>query len=274
MNPTLSTFDWQGHRGARGLYPENSIPGFIAALGYPIQTLELDCVVSKDDQVVVSHEPWFSSKFCLHPDGEIIHEEQEQALVLLDLNYNEIKLYDCGSKGNPDFPKQERLATGKPTLKAVFQSIEQYCQETNRPLPYFNIEIKSRPEWDNQKTPRPEKFAQLVYEVVKPYKDKVCIQSFDIRALKAIRGLDKQVVTAFLIGNRKSLDENLQELGYIPEIYSPNHRLVDQKLIEQVHAKQMKIIPWTVNTTERMQELIELGVNGIITDYPDLIQGL
>ena len=275
MVPTLeSKFDWQGHRGARGLFPENSIPGFLKAMEFPIQTLELDCVISKDSQVIVSHEPWFSEKFCALPNGDSFTEEQEDNLLILEMNYEEIKQFDCGKNGHPDFPEQQAHSTYKPLLKEVFSSVEEWCNNKQRSIPFFNIEIKSRPEWDNLKTPTPVTFANLVYEVIQPWKEKVCIQSFDVRSLQAIKTIDPDLTTALLVGNNLGFKANLEQLGYTPEIYSPNHSLVTPELIEAAHQLNMRVIPWTVNDQERMKVLIEMGVDGIITDYPNLIDGV
>ncbi len=268
---TNEVFDWQGHRGARGLYPENSIVGFLGALTYPVQTLELDCVISKDSQVVVSHEPWFSHAICLQPNGQSINEDQEDRFLIWQIPYREIRLFDCGIIGNPNFPDQQAISTVKPLLSEVIQTVKDYCETNGRPLPFFNIEIKSRPDWDGTKTPAPEIFAALVYQEILPIKEKVCIQSFDPRALEAVKAVDPSVTTAFLVSNQIGLAQNLKKLSYTPVIYSPNHRLVNAALVDSVHALDMKIIPWTVNDTVRMQELIRFGVDGIITDYPNLI---
>ena len=264
--------DWQGHRGARGVFPENSIPGFLKALEFPISTLELDCVISQDSQVVVSHEPWFSSKFSFFPNGIPVTEQLEDSTLIWGMPYSEVRKFSFGKNGHPDFPQQEKRSCYKPTLQDVLVAVKVHCQQNARDIPQFNIEIKSRKEWDGVKTPEPELFAKLVYEVVKGDLNKVCIQSFDIRALQAIKAIDSEITTALLVENEQGFSWNLEQLGYQPEIYSPYHVLVDPQLVTQVHAKQMKIIPWTINKTKRMKELMAMGVDGIITDYPNLIE--
>ena len=275
-DPISETFDWQGHRGARGLLPENSIPGFLKAMEYPIATLELDVVISRDSQVVVSHEPWMSSSICSMPDGQPVQKSQEEELTLFQMDYVDIAAFDCGRRGHEDFPNQVPTPTVKPKLSVVVEAVSDFCQTAGRPLPYFNIEIKSRPDWDGNKTPAPGLFASLVVEEIKKLgiADRTCIQSFDPRSLQAVHQIDAGITTAYLIANMKSLEKNLEELGYQPEIYSPNFRLVVPKMLEKAHERGMKVIPWTVNETKDMNRLKLMGVDGIITDYPNLIEQL
>jgi len=268
------TFDWQGHRGARGLAPENSIPAFLKALEYPaIQTLELDVAVSADSQLVISHEPWFSAAISSHPDGRPVSEAEAESLNLHRMSYTEIERYDCGLRGHPRFPEQQKQAASKPLFSAMVAAVETYCQNNRRPLPRYNIEIKSQPEWDGLYTPSPEVFAQLVLAEVNKLgiRERSSIQSFDKRALQATHRLDPTIVTALLIEDLGSVAEQLAELGYTPHTYSPHYKMVTAHLVQTVHQANMRIIPWTVNETSTMQSLMELGVDGIITDYPDRV---
>lgn len=269
-------FDWQGHRGCRGILPENSIPGFLEALKYPIQTLELDVVVSEDDQVIISHEPWMSFGICSLPDGQPVTEAMEDTLLLLNMTYEEIKSFDCGTRGNERFPEQKPTPVYKPSLEDAVRAVETYCQTEGRALPRYNIEIKSQPEWDGVRTPGPEKFARLVIDQVRSLDigDRVCIQSFDLRPLRAVRQLDSTLTTALLVANAYGVDGNLEMLGYTPAVYSPNYSLVTRGVVDRIHELGMKIIPWTVNDSLVMKQMIELGVDGIITDYPNYISAV
>lgn len=269
MNPS---FDWQGHRGARGLVPENTIPSFLKALEYPkILTIELDVVVSADSLVVVSHEPWMSAAICSHPDGRPVAGHEEEALNLFQMPYDQIRLFDCGSRGNDRFPEQKPEPAFKPLLEEVITAVEAHCLESDKTPPRYNIEIKSDPDWDDVKTPKPETFARLVVELIRKFEisQRVCIQSFDVRSIQAVHRLDSTLTTALLVANADGVAGNLEKLGYVPQIYSPNYTLVTANVVRAVHDRGMKIIPWTVNDTTSMKALIELGVDGIITDYPD-----
>ncbi|MBK7873420.1 MAG: glycerophosphodiester phosphodiesterase [Saprospiraceae bacterium] len=266
-------FDWQGHRGARGLMPENSIPGFLKALEYPIKTLEMDVVISKDSQVILSHEPWMSASICSKPDGSLVTEEEDKAFKIFQLTYDEIRQFDCGSRGNVRFPEQQSLPTHKPLLSEGVTEVERHCKDYKIALPFYNIEIKSQPEWDNIFTPEPRIFAQLLIDQINRLgiKDRTCIQSFDVRALQAVHEIDETIVTAYLLENADGLEKNMEKLSFKPNIYSPYHALVSANLVEKVHTQKMRIIPWTVNDTITMRGLINMGVDGIITDYPNLI---
>lgn len=270
------TFDWQGHRGARGLLPENTVPAFLKALEFPqIVTLELDLAVSKDKQLIVSHEPWMSALICSHPDGKPVEEEEEQTLRIYEMTVAELQAFDCGQRGNANFPEQVPSSIFKPTLETVVEAAEAKAKDMQRPLPYYNIEIKSLPEWDNTFTPEPNTFVALVIRELQRLgiSERSTVQSFDIRSLQALKEQASRQRMAYLIANQNSLDENLAMLGFQPDIYSPYFLLCTPGLVDSLHQQNIQLIPWTVNETSQMQDLIEMGVDGIITDYPDRIPG-
>lgn len=267
-------FDWQGHRGARGLVPENTLPSFLKALEFSkVHTLELDLAVSADKQIVVTHEPWMSAVICSKPDGTPVKKEEESQLLLYQMPYAEIAKYDCGKRGNQGFPDQVAMNIHKPLLQEVVEGIKAYCKRQNRPMPRFNIEIKSQADWDDKRTPAPAAFAQLVVKEIQRLKmgKYSYVQSFDPRVLQAVRAIDPKITIALLVGNPKGLDANLKELGFQPAIYSPHYGLVNAELVQKIHDLGMKVIPWTVNETTEMKKLIDMGVDGIITDYPNRI---
>ena len=254
--------------------PENSIPSFIKALEYPITTLELDVVVSKDKQLILSHEPWMSHHICSHPNGKAVSEEEAKQLNIYEMTYEEIKTYDCGSRGNEGFPNQQAMKVYKPSLKDMVRAIEAYCKKSGRSLPYYNIEMKSHPIGDDVYHPKPDVFAQLCLQELKDLgiESRANIQSFDVRCLEAVRALDKDIVLAYLVEGEGGIEEKLNLLSFKPEIYSPEHILLSKAAVDSLHQLSIKVIPWTVNDKKRMKELIEMGVDGIITDYPNYIK--
>ncbi|NQZ76993.1 MAG: glycerophosphodiester phosphodiesterase [Ekhidna sp.] len=259
----------QGHRGARGLAPENSLPAFVKALEFGVKTLELDLAVSKDSQLVVSHEPYFSHVFCLDSVGNEIPEDS--VINLYELNYADIKKCDCGSKVNPTYPSQTPVSTHKPTLQEVFDSISVL---DTLDLISYNIELKTKKETDSVFHPIPEVFSELVYQLLKDNAmlSRITIQSFDFRTLQYFNGTYPEVPLVLLIENDLSWKTNVDSLGFVPEVYSPYYRLLSQKIIGEIRSAGMKVIPWTVNEVTDMEQLIEWGVDGIITDYPDRAQ--
>ena len=268
--------NWQGHRGCRGLMPENSLPAFTKALELGVNTLELDVVISKDKEVVVSHDPWMSPQFCMAPGGEKLEGEVQDMPNLYTLTYKEIAEYDCGSIGNSNFPEQQKLKIYKPRLIEVFKLAEKYCKDQRRDEVYYNIEIKSRPEWDGKYHPEYWDFCDIVYNTVDAYVpwQRVNIQSFDHRILDYFHKMYPNVRLAVLEETDKDPERVIRELGFIPDIYSPYFKLLKQKGLKWLHDNGMLVNVWTVNTVEDMKEMINMGVDGIITDYPNLIDEL
>lgn len=267
-------FDWQGHRGCRGLMPENTIPAFLRAAAIPeVTTLELDLAVSKDNKLIVSHEPWFHPDICHLPDGDTIPQKDAERYLIYQMTQQEIKAWDCGSWGHPRFPQQEKAKAFKPAFRDVVFAVRRAHQE--RPI-RWNIEIKSEPAWDGVRHPPVAEFARLVVDEIKYLRiDTLCtIQSFDVRALKEVKKLAPNLPLALLVENEQSLQWNLDALGFQPDIYSPYYKFVDQKLVAECHKRGIRVIPWTVNDKTAMRQLTALGVDGIITDYPNLIAEL
>ncbi len=182
----IPKFDLQGHRGARGLKPENTVPAFLAALDTGVTTLELDLAITKDKQVILSHEPWMSAAICLQPEGKVINEKDERKFNIYQMSYDRVKQFDCGSKGNERFPEQEKLKIAKPLLKDVILAVESHIKNFTQYEVDYNIEIKTSPEDDNKFHPSPEEFSNLVHEVIDQYLpwERIVIQSFDFRVLK------------------------------------------------------------------------------------------
>lgn len=257
-------FDLQGHRGARGLMPENQIPAFIEAIKLGVTTLEMDVVISKDKQVVVSHEPWMNAEIC-----EV--DKNKGKYNLYQMTYEDIMAIDCGSKYYARFPEQQRIPGSKPTLSMVIDSVEQFIRANNLSPARYNIETKSTPDGDDIYHPAPKEFVGLLYDIIVKHniKERTTIQSFDPRTLNVLHQLDSTVTTALLIFNTDKLSKNLKKLDFKPTIYSPNYILVKHSLVKACHNKGIKVIPWTVNEYKAMSRLKKMGVDGLITDYPN-----
>lgn len=275
---SMKNFDTQGHRGCRGLMPENTIPAMLYALDLGVHTLEMDAVISKDAQVVLSHEPFFNHEITTTPSGKRVTVEEEKQLNLFQMNYAEIKRYDVGLATHPRFPKQTRLAVTKPLLTDVIDSVKSYCEKNKRDLPYFNIETKSDPAGDGIYHPLPAEFVNQLMQVIqsKKIEKKVIIQSFDPRTLQYLHQNFPEISTALLIEDfdSRALATQLQQLGFIPTIYSPAYKWVTPLLVKQCSDMGMQLIPWTVNDLPTLQRLKDMGVQGVISDYPDLFAQL
>jgi glycerophosphoryl diester phosphodiesterase len=256
--------------------PENTIPGFLKALEIGVTTLEMDLVISKDYKVVVSHEPYFSHEISTDPEGKSISAKNERLFNLYEMNYDEIMRYDVGLKPHPRFPKQEKIPAIKPLFKDVVRTVEETVVQKGYRKPFYNIEIKRVPTQDAVFHPPAREFADLVVEAVNNtgIKDRIIIQSFDLESLQLVRETDPEIGLALLIENTISPKENLNALGFTPRVYSPNYLLVNDNLVAFCKENSIQLIPWTVNNEQEMKRLIGLGVDGIITDYPDVLRDL
>ena len=270
MQHAMLPFDWQGHRGSRGLLPENTIPAFLRALSYPeVITLELDVVVSADDRVIVSHDPYMEPELCLDPGGGRIRD----TVSLRQLTAAEIAAYDCGQLPNAGFPEQERRPAAKPTLAAVLAAVDRYCLQMERPEPRYNIELKYQPDWESDFVPDRATFARLVLEDLHAWgkPELVILQCFDPPMLAVLHRLAPDITLAYLDEAPGDVEGKMDALGFVPDIYSPWERGLEPETVAAAHALGMRVVPWTVNEVTRMEELIAMGVDGIITDYPDRI---
>ena len=297
--------DVQAHRGGMALMPENTIPAMLNAVKLGAKTLELDVVISADGKVVVSHDAYMSANFMTKPNGTEITKEEEKSLSLFQMSYDSISRYQSGIKTHPMYPAQQKLKTSKPLLSDLIDSVEAYIKKNKLKPIYYNIETKCSPMGDGKFNPTPEIFVKTMMNVInqKGIKNRVIIQSFDVRTLKVLHqteptlklsllaqgkmnlteeqlkkyGLSAQEVEAYfkqLSTKKAGLEGDLENLGFIPAIYSPYYTGVDAEMVKKVHEKNMQIVPWTVNKEEDMLALGKLGVDGIITDSPDIMISL
>ena len=267
----IPTFDIQGHRGARGLEPENTIPAFLKALDLGVTTVELDVVITKDKQVIVSHEPWMSAAICLDSMGNSFTEKEEKKFNIYQLTYEQVQNFDCGSRINEAFPLQEKVALSKPLLRDVIVAVERHIKSQASYEVDYNIEIKSSPEDDRKFHPTVEEYSDLVYRLVDEYipLNRLVIQSFDPRVLKYWHEKHPSIRLSLLADRANSIEAGLDALGFMPNVYSPDFRSLSKEKVRQLHQQKIRVIPWTVNEISDMLSLKGMGVDGFITDYPD-----
>lgn len=270
-------FDAESHRGGRGVMPENTIPAMLYSLSLDgITTLEMDVKVTADRKLVLSHDdclnPWFTRK----PNGEDLQEEEKKDYPIMQMTYDELKQFDVGSKFHHLFPNQYKMEVSIPLLDDVIDSVQYFIEKNGRDQVFYNIETKSSEEGDHKYNPVPEEFVELLMDVIEekeitPY---VIIQSSDIRTLIVLREKYPHVRTSYLVGARRkdfTVEEDLEVLGFIPDIYSPNFKYITREDVEKCQQMGMKVVVWTPNTKKEIEELKAMGVDGIITDYPELL---
>jgi glycerophosphoryl diester phosphodiesterase len=243
-----------GHRGARARFPENTLPAFEYAIHESVDAIEMDLAVTKDDALVVSHDPELNTQICRAPAGKPV--------VIRQLALAELQKWDCGCQQNPNFPKQTPVpGTRIPTLDEVFSL-------AGRGSFQFNIEIKSFPDRP-ELTPCPQRFAELLLDAIRRHRleNRVIVQSFDFRTLQAMHELAPGI-------RLSALDEDgLGDFAAVARsaganMISPHFDLVTREKVEAAHAAHVQVLAWTANTPEVWDRLIAARVDGIITDDP------
>lgn len=265
----VSAFEWHGHRGARGLYPENTIGGMKEALKYPVTTIEMDLVISADDEVIVSHDPWMNRKLCLAPNGDEIGHDKINLYKMYARNISE---YDCGSKYYKKFPHQQKVTTFKPRLKDLLKTLEEEYTGI-----HYSFEIKSSKKAQKKGfQPHFTQFTELAVQEILKFipTDRFIIQSFDTRVLSYLRQKYPQIKIVLLRGLPFHTGALLKSLNFTPDYVSPDHRILCRSNVEDLHQRGIKVIPFTVNDKKTFLKMKKMKVDGILTDYPDLIPEL
>ncbi|MFO1079752.1 MAG: glycerophosphodiester phosphodiesterase [Reyranellaceae bacterium] len=286
---TAAAFDLQGHRGARGLAPENTLAGFRTALGLGVTTLETDLAVTRDDVVVLSHDPVLNPDIVRGPDGQWL---ARPGPALRTLSLAELRRYDIG-RLNPASPYARQFPEQRPADGEPFPTLAELFA-IGGPTVRFNIELKSDPTRP-ELAPDPASFARRVVTEVRAHgmAGRTTLQSFDWRTLIEARRQAPEVATSCLTiesggmdtvqrtGSKPSpwlggLDLSV-EAGSVPRlagragcaVWSPFWRKLTGESLAEARAAGLKVVPWTVNDSREMARLVDLGVDGLITDYPD-----
>ncbi|HEY0336236.1 MAG TPA: glycerophosphodiester phosphodiesterase [Burkholderiales bacterium] len=291
--PALN-LDVQGHRGARGLLPENTLPAFSRALEIGVTTLELDCGVTKDGIVVVSHDPALNPDLTRDAHAVWI---ANSGPAIWHLSYDELQRYDvgrlkAGTAYAQRFPQQHAVdGTRIPRLADVFALVQRSGNSTVR----FNIETKISPLRPAE-TAEPAFFVSALLRVIRDagMEQRVTVQSFDWRTLQIVQKEAPAIPTVYLSAEGTPPDNIERAFGSSPwgagfhvsrfggsiprtikaaggAVWSPYHNDLTREALNEAHALGLKVVPWTVNAQSDMRRLIEWGVDGIISDYPDLL---
>jgi glycerophosphoryl diester phosphodiesterase len=257
--------DLQGHRGARGHLPENTLPAFELAIAQGVTTLELDVGVTRDGVVVVHHDRALNPDLARGPDGQWV---RAPAPTIHSLSFAELERYDVG-RLRPGSEYASRFKSQKPLDGTRIPKLEQVLKLD--PDVRFNIETKILPDAPGDTLP-PEPFARaLIAEVRKAGVEKrTTIQSFDYRTLKVVEREAPEIATAYLTARRHSTEpEKVHALG--AKIWSPEFSVLNEGIVRRAKALGLKIVPWTVNEPVDIARVLELQVDGIISDYPDRV---
>lgn len=291
-------FDLQGHRGARGLAPENTLAAFETALTIGVTTLELDLAMTKDDVLVISHDRRLNPDHTRGPDGQFLTGQGPaiRSLTLAELQRYDIGRLKPGSAYATSLPEQRPVDGARiPALTELFDLVRRLGATHVR----FNIETKITPT-SGTETPDPEAFAAAFAKAVREagLAARVSIQSFDWRTLMAMRSIAPEIERVCLTVEALSFDSirrgepgpspwlaglDVDDVGgSVPRLvaaagcatWSPLYRNARPDDVAAAKALGLKVIPWTVNERADMERLIALGVDGIITDYPDRLRAV
>jgi glycerophosphoryl diester phosphodiesterase len=271
--PHARAFDLQGHRGARGTAPENTLPGFAAALAAGVSTLELDTGVTRDGVVVIHHDRRLNADIARGSDGQWI---APPGPLLRDLDYAELRRYDVGrprpgSEYAARFPEQAPADGARiPRLAELFALVKKSGNEAVR----FNIETKISPAAPEETLP-PRAFARALIREIRGagMQSRATVQSFDWRTLRVVEEEAPEIATAYLTGRRrdgKSQPRAVHEAG--GKLWSPNYEELDSAALVEARKLGLQVVPWTVNEPGYIARFLDLGVDGIITDYPERVR--
>jgi glycerophosphoryl diester phosphodiesterase len=292
---SATAFDLQGHRGARGLAPENTLLAFARALSIGVTTLELDAGITEDGVVVVHHDRRLNPDIARGTDGRWLRGPTR---TIRELTFHELQRYDVGrirpgSDYSKRFQEQRRMDGVRiPKLEDVFELARQARNDEVR----FNVETKISPEAPDE-TAGPEEFARSLIGVVRAsgMASRTTIQSFDWRTLAAVQREAPEIATSYLSSQGVSLDNigaghperspwtagvQFRDYGSVPKmvkaaggaIWSPSQAELTEALVKEAHGLGLKVLPWTVNDPADMQRVIDWGVDGMITDRPDRVR--
>ena len=288
-------FDLEGHRGARGLAPENTLPAFAVALSLGVTTLETDIAITRDGQLVLSHDPALNPDVTRGPDGQFL---AARGPLIRDITYDELQRYDVGrlrpgTRYAAQFPDQTPVDGARiPRLADLFALVKRSGNTQVR----FDLETKVTPTAPDE-TIAPEAFARALIKAVRDagMAGRTTIQSFDWRTLQVVQKEAPEIATAYLTAQQPWLDNvgagkagaspwtagiAFAEHGSVPKmvkaaggsIWSSHFADLDAAKVNEAHALGLQVLAWTVSTPAQIASVMDLGVDGIVTDRPDLVR--
>ncbi|SFN79458.1 glycerophosphoryl diester phosphodiesterase [Chitinophaga sp. YR627] len=267
----LPTFYKVGHRGTRGLMPENTIPSMIKAIETGANTIEFDVHITKDGQVVVYHDASFNPAYTTMPDGSEIPAASRSEYTFYKMDYSRIREFVIGEKAYPEFPQQQRMKSYAPLLSEMIDSVEAYTQSHKLPGVVYLLEIKSSAKTDGSEQPVPEEYIDKLMAVknLLPLGKRLIVQSFDPRPLQVLHRRYPDMTLGFLTYDKEVKPaQQLELLGFTPQFYNPFYQFTTPELLSLCHSKKIQVVPWTVQEATEMKKLQEMGADGIISDYP------
>jgi len=257
-----------GHRGCRGLLPENTIPAFQKAIDLGVDGIEWDVVVNKDNELIISHEPYMDASYCLDTTGNEISKSKEENFNIREMSTEEVQQFDCGSKVHDKFKDQKKIKSIKPTVQDTYKSIDFKNTE-------ILFEIKSEKKDYGTFQPFPKEYAKIILQETQDfkYKDQIIFMCFDAELLNELHRLLPNAKFIYLTYLPfKSIDNFLNDIDFKPFALGMYHKTIKKKDVKKAYLHEVNIYAWTVNKLDDFEKMKRYGVTGIITDYPNLIK--
>lgn len=262
----------QAHRGGAALYPENTVPAMLHAVSIGVPVLEMDLHVTRDSQVVVSHDAFLNHLKALTPEGDTIPAAREREYRIYSMTYDSLRRYDVGTLPREVYPGRFNLECHIPLVTELIDSVEQAVARQGLPPVGYNIEIKSAPSKDGIDSPDYRTFADLCMEALlsRNLGNRLLVQSFDVRTLNYLHSRYPSLCLSYLVGE-SGLDfgQQMALLDFTPEAYSPESHMLTAETVKLAHDRGMKVVPWTVDDCPEALRVKALGIDAIITNRPD-----
>ena len=266
--------DVQAHRGGAGLKPENTLNSMTNAIKLGVNTLEMDMQVSKDGKVVISHDPYFHSRYSTRPDGTLVGAKDPKE-YLFTMPYDSIAKYDVGMRPNTVWPNQAKEKAFKPLASALIDSVEHFTALNGYSPMRYNIEVKSKAgAGEGTLWPDYKQFVDISIPLLlsKNLGDRLVVQCFDERALNYMHEKYPQLRLSYLVEPKDGEFETfMAKLNFTPDWLSPETSMNNKELVDKCHAIGVRVVPWTVDTPENIQKMIDCGSDAVISNYPDLV---
>lgn len=263
----------QAHRGGAGNYPENTVVAMKNAIDLGVDVLEMDVQVSRDLKAVVSHDHYFNYRYTTSPDGTELKAEDKKP-HMYRMPYDSIRKYDVGMKYDARFPKKRLLPAVRPTLSELVDSVEAYSMRTSQGKMVYSIELKSRlSKWEGRMWPKYNVYADLTIGEFtrRGIEDRLMVQSFDVRVLEYVHEKYPSITIVYNIksDSTSTFDSYMKLLSFTPEYICPKY--TDRTIVKSAHKRGIKVLPWYADTREQFMHNLSIGVDGMITNYPDSV---
>lgn len=264
----MASIEIHAHRGCPSLLPENTLAGFEKAIDCGAIILELDVVVSREGRLIVSHDPYMRAGLCLDRNGNRIPKEEEGIHNIFEMSHEVISGYEVGAILPEKFPHQQTGQHFKPSFLDFVKMVAKHEGVK------ANIEVKSDRKWYGEYQPDVSEYAAIVKKEIRALRQlevPFMVQSFDTAFLNQLYKLDPNIEYGLLVEQQLEVEKSLERLLFTPTYFNPDHELLDEVAVSSLKERGFRVVPWTVNEKERVQSLLKMGVDGVITDYPQVM---